>query len=154
MIAAGDQRRVPGADADVQIPKLRKGSFFPELLEPRRRIDKAQRWSPEQIAGWLKRTYPDDPELPVSHETIHRTLFVQSRGAPKRGLTEHLRTRRRMRRPGGRNYRRTDGRGQLVDISHISQRPAEAEDRVLPPPVEPAAVTPIPPTPAAELPAS
>jgi hypothetical protein len=117
MIAAGDQRRVPGADADVQIPKLRKGSFFPELLEPRRRIDKAQRWSPEQ-------------------------------------MTEHLRTRRRMRRPGGRNYRRTDGRGQLVDIFHISQRPAEAEDRVLPPPVEPAAVTPIPPTPAAELPAS
>jgi IS30 family transposase len=91
-----------------------------------------QRWSPEQIAGWLKRTYPQDPELQVSHETIYRTLFVQSRGALKRELTEHLRTRRRIRRPGGRNYRRTDGRGQLVDIVHISQRPAEAEDRAVP----------------------
>jgi IS30 family transposase len=91
-----------------------------------------KRWSPEQIAGWLKRTYPDDPELQVSHETIYRTLYVQSRGALKRELTEHLRTRRRIRRPGGRNYRRTDGRGQLSDIVHISERPAEAEDRAVP----------------------
>jgi IS30 family transposase len=91
-----------------------------------------KRWSPEQIAGWLKRTYPEDLELQVSHETIYRTLYVQSRGALKRELTEHLRTRRRIRRPGGRNYRRTDGRGQLNDTVHISQRPAEAEDRAVP----------------------
>jgi len=39
------------------------------------------RWSPEQIAGWLKAIYPDDPEMQVSHETIYRTLFIQSRGA-------------------------------------------------------------------------
>jgi IS30 family transposase len=38
------------------------------------------RWSPEQIAGWLARTYVDDPGMRVSHETIYRTLFVQSRG--------------------------------------------------------------------------
>lgn len=31
----------PAGDLDIQIPKLRSGSFFPELLEPRRRIDKA-----------------------------------------------------------------------------------------------------------------
>jgi IS30 family transposase len=68
----------------------------------------------------------------VSHEAIYRTLCVQSRSALKRELTEHLRTRRRIRRPGGRNYRRTDGRGQLVDIVHILQRPAEAEDRAVP----------------------
>ena len=37
------------------------------------------RWSPQQIAGWLKLTYPDDPEMHVSHESIYRTLFVQSR---------------------------------------------------------------------------
>jgi IS30 family transposase len=90
------------------------------------------KWSPEQIAGWLKRTYPGRAELQVSHETIYRTLYVQARGALKRELTEHLRTKRRIRRPGGRNYRRTDGRGQLVDIVHISERPAEAEDRAVP----------------------
>src|SRR4029077_19210209 len=27
-------------------------------------------WSPEQIAGWLKRTYPDET-FQVSHETIY-----------------------------------------------------------------------------------
>jgi|SRR5690606_9009216 len=31
----------PAGDIEVGIPKLRQGSFFPELLEPRRRIDRA-----------------------------------------------------------------------------------------------------------------
>lgn len=39
-----------------------------------------RRWSPQQIAGWLKITFPDDAEMQVSHESIYRTLFVQSRG--------------------------------------------------------------------------
>ncbi len=55
-------------------------------------------WSPEQIAGWLKRTYPDDKDLQVSHEAIYRTLFVQTRGALQKELLEHLRRTRGMRR--------------------------------------------------------
>ena len=90
------------------------------------------KWSPEQIAGWLKRTHPDDPELQVSHETIYRTLFVQSRGALKRELTEHLRTRRQVRQPGGRNRARGTGKGQLVDVVSISERPVEVADRAVP----------------------
>ncbi len=31
----------PAGDVEVAIPKLRTGSFFPELLEPRRRVDRA-----------------------------------------------------------------------------------------------------------------
>jgi transposase-like protein len=31
----------PAGDVEVTIPKLRTGSFFPELLEPRRRVDRA-----------------------------------------------------------------------------------------------------------------
>lgn len=58
-----------------------------------------QRWSPEQIAGWLKLAYPDDPEMQVSHESIYRTLFVQSRGALRKELTAYLRTGRVIRRP-------------------------------------------------------
>lgn len=50
-----------------------------------------QQWPPEQIAGWLERTYPDDPSCQVSHETIYRTLFIQSRGALKKELLAHLR---------------------------------------------------------------
>ena len=43
-------------------------------------------WSPAQIAGWLKRTYPEDECNQVSHETIYRSLFVQTRGVLKKEL--------------------------------------------------------------------
>ena len=90
----------------------------------------AVRWSPQQIAGWLKTTYPNDPEMQVSHETIYRTLFVQSRGALRKELTAHLRTRRVIRRPAG--TRLPDGRGGRPGILNISERPAEADDRAVP----------------------
>jgi IS30 family transposase len=89
-----------------------------------------RRWSPQQIAGWLKVSYPDDPEMQVSHESIYRTLFVQSRGALRRELTQYLRTGRVIRRPKG--VRLPDGRGGRPNTLHISERPAEAEDRAVP----------------------
>jgi IS30 family transposase len=89
----------------------------------------ARKWSPEQIAGWLARHYPDRPEMHVSHETIYRSLFVQARGALKHELTGYLRTRRVMRRPRGANKYRGNGMGQLRDVVSIRERPAEAEDR-------------------------
>ena len=48
-------------------------------------------WSPEQVAGWLKRIYPDDTSRQVSHETIYRSLFIQARGALKKELVDHSR---------------------------------------------------------------
>jgi IS30 family transposase len=42
--------------------------------------------APEQIAGWLKRTYPNNEKLQVSHETIYKILFIQARGALKKEL--------------------------------------------------------------------
>src|SRR3954469_15058882 len=89
-----------------------------------------EQWSPEQIAGWLKATYPNDPEMQVSHETIYRTLFIQSRGALRKELTQHLRTGRVIRRPAG--IRLPDGRGGRPGILNISERPAEAVDRAVP----------------------
>ena len=89
-----------------------------------------RRWSPQQIAGWLKLTYPDRPEMQVSHETIYRTLYVQSRGALRRELSRYLRTGRGYRHPRG--VRLPDGRGGRPNILHISERPAEAEDRAVP----------------------
>lgn len=89
-----------------------------------------RRWSPQQIAGWLKLTYPDDPEMHVSHESIYRTLFVQSRGALNKELTAYLRTGRVIRRSHG--MRVPDGRGARPGIVNISERPAEAEDRAVP----------------------
>ena len=89
-----------------------------------------RRWSPQQIAGWLKLTYPDDPGMHVSHESIYRTLFVQSRGALRKELTAYLRTGRVIRRAHG--VRLPDGRGARPGIVNISERPAEAADRAVP----------------------
>jgi IS30 family transposase len=90
------------------------------------------KWSPEQIAGWLRRTYPGDAELNVSHETIYRSLYIQARGALRHELTQHLRTKRGVRRGRGHRGLKDDGRGQIVGGIHISQRPADAEDRAVP----------------------
>jgi IS30 family transposase len=92
-----------------------------------RRLTK--RWSPRQIAATLARTYPDRPELRVSHETIYQALYVQSRGALRRELTRCLRTGRAVRRPQRReDERQPRFRGMLM----ISQRPAEVADRAVP----------------------
>src|SRR5438093_1464119 len=85
-------------------------------------------WSPEQIAGWLKRTYPDDETLQVSHETIYRSLFIQARGALKKELLEHLRRIRGMRR-SRHHTQKTAHHGRITDAVSISARPATAEDR-------------------------
>ena len=88
-------------------------------------------WSPQQISGWLKREYPSDEAMRVSHETIYRTLFVQARGALKRELLAHLRSRRMMRR-SRRASTRGQPRGQIKEAVSIRERPPEAEDRALP----------------------
>ena len=133
--ANGGRRRYRAARAEQQAwfrgtrPKRCKLAGQPELRD----IVAAQlrrRWSPQQIAGWLKTTYPDDPEMQVSHETIYRTLFIQSRGALRKELTAHLRSKRVTRRPAG--TRLPDGRGGRPGIINISQRPAEADDRAVP----------------------
>lgn len=88
-------------------------------------------WSPEQISGWLKRRYPSDQELQISHETIYRSLFVQARGVLKKELVGHLRTRRVIRRSKHSRIR-GQGRGQIVDGVSIRERPATVEDRAVP----------------------
>src|SRR6202162_2837709 len=88
-------------------------------------------WSPEQISGWLKRRYPEDESMRVSHETIYRGLFIQARGVLKKGLIQHLRFQRRIRRS---RHARDSGHpsGQIVDAISIRERPAEIEDRAIP----------------------
>jgi IS30 family transposase len=88
-------------------------------------------WSPEQVAGWLKRTYPDDTSRQVSHETIYRSLFIQARGALKKELVEHLRRSRVMRR-SRHHTQKTDHHGRITETVSISERPASVEDRALP----------------------
>lgn len=88
-------------------------------------------WSPQQIAGWLKRTYPDDETFQVSHETIYRSLFIQARGVLKKELLQHLRRTRAMRR-SRHHTQKSDDRRKIRDAVSISERPATAEDRAVP----------------------
>ncbi|HET9271484.1 MAG TPA: IS30 family transposase [Vicinamibacterales bacterium] len=90
----------------------------------------AAQWAPEQIAGWLKVTYPDEPAMQVSHETIYRSLFVQSRGVLKAGLIRQLRRRRTMRR--AQQARRPNEGAAIPDAVSIRERPPEVADRAVP----------------------
>jgi len=88
-------------------------------------------WSPDQIAGWLKYTYPDDEHYQVSHETIYKTLFIQARGALKKELLQYLRRPRAMRR-SRHHTQKTSDHGRITNTVSIRERPAEVEDRAVP----------------------
>lgn len=132
----GGRRRYRAAVADAETwdravrPQVYRLAQHPTL---RARVEEKLEadWSPEQIAGWLKRTYPKDPDMQVSHETIYLSLFVQSRGVLKQALIRHLRRRKTMRRS---QHATTAGqtRGQIIDAVSIRERPASVEDRAIP----------------------
>jgi len=90
-----------------------------------------QRWSPEAIAGWLKRMHPGNEARQVSHETIYQTLFIQARGALRKELLAHLRRSRGMRR-SRQHTQKTMDHGRITHAVSIRERPAEAEDRAVP----------------------
>ena len=111
-------------------PKLCKLACCP-FLRRTVSVRLRQKWSPEQIAGWLKRTYPMDLQKQVSHETIYRSLFIQARGVLKKELLEHLRARRTVRRSRHASMKR-NGLGQIKNAVSISERPPSVEDRAVP----------------------
>lgn len=90
-----------------------------------------RKWSPQQIAGWLKREYPGDEFNQVSHETIYRSLFIQARGALKKELQECLRSKRSIRR-AKRSTLKGIGLGAMPNAVSIRERPASVEDRAVP----------------------
>ncbi|AEI93748.1 putative transposase [Roseobacter litoralis Och 149] len=90
-----------------------------------------RKWSPQQIAGWLMREHPDEEAKRVSHETIYRSLFVQTRGVLKKELQAHLRATRSIRRSRHATLKRS-GLGKFNDAVSIRERPADVEDRAVP----------------------
>ena len=90
-----------------------------------------RKWSPQQIAGWLMREHPNEECKRVSHETIYRSLFIQTRGVLKKELLTHLRATRSIRRSRHATLKRS-GIGKFNDAISISDRPAEVEDRAVP----------------------
>lgn len=89
-----------------------------------------QGWSPEQISQRLKRDFPDDVSMRISHEAIYQALYVQSRGALQRELVACLRTGRALRVPRARS--RQKAWAHVTSDVLLSERPAEAEDRAVP----------------------
>ena len=124
--AAADKR----AWAEALRPKACKLVRYPRLRHAVARKLR-QNWSPAQIAGWLKRTYPEDETYHVSPETIYRSLFVQARGVLKKELMQHLRSKRPIRR-SRHATQKADQRGRIPDAVSISKRPASIEDRAVP----------------------
>ncbi len=111
-------------------PKLCKLACHPTLA--RAVSAKLRRkWSPEQVAGWLKRAFPGEACKQVSHETIYRSLYIQARGVLKKELLAHLRAKRTVRRSQHASLKR-HGNGQIKDAVSISERPASVEDRAVP----------------------
>jgi IS30 family transposase len=117
------------AEERARRPQLTKFTDNPALVaEVQARLKR--KWSPRQISLTLRRDFPEQPEMQVSHETIYQELYVQGRGHLHRELTRCLRTGRALRRP----HRLADQRGrrQIPPEIMISQRPAEATDRAVP----------------------
>jgi IS30 family transposase len=129
-----DQYRAAVADELAWVrahrPKRCKLAKHPPL---RRAVARKLRlnWSPEQIAGWLKRVHPEEEPCQVSHETIYRSLFVQARGVLKKELLQHLRSKRTNLR-SKHISQKGEGHGQIKDMISISERPASVEDRAVP----------------------
>ena len=76
----------------------------------------SKNWSPEQISGWLKLTFPGDRSMHVSHETIYKSLFIQTRGLFHKEMRNYLRTRRKFRHA---KSHKAGSRGKIVDAVSI-----------------------------------
>lgn len=116
------------AQARAARPKTAKLNSNKALrVEVEKRLGKKD--SPVQIAGRLRKDFPNNPEMWVSHETIYQSLYVESRGGLKRELLKSLRTGRTLRKP---QRRPDERRGRIQDMVMIADRPAEVEDRAIP----------------------
>ena len=128
------QYRATRADANAWDRALRPKDCKLVLNRPLSNVVELKlrrKWSPEQVAGWLKRENPGDEWNQVSHETIYRSLFIQARGALKKELQAYLRSKRSIRRARTSTLK-SNGPGGMPNAVSIRERPASVEDRAVP----------------------
>lgn len=116
------------ATTRARLPRRRRKLLDPWLWQYVR-THLGQGCSPEQIAGRLRREYPDDMGKRLSTETIYAALYVLPRGSLRTELLAALRQARQARRPRSRG---TDRRGQLPNMTPITDRPPEVASRLVP----------------------
>lgn len=125
--AAGSDTRAWDCAKRPKACKLSFNERLCQLIARKLRL----KWSPQQIAGWLRRQHPDEESHRVSHETIYRSLYVQTRGVLKKELQDCLRSSRAMRRSRHATQKGLKLR-KIKDAVPISERPPEIEDRAVP----------------------
>jgi transposase, IS30 family len=118
------------SEARARRPKTGKLAGCPRLRQEVEGL-LAMKYSPQQVAGVLAMSYPDRPEMQVSHETIYKALYVQGRGELRRELHRCLRTGRALRKPRARTQQGSR-QGRIPNMVNVSERPAEANDRAVP----------------------
>ncbi len=106
-------------------PKLSASAALRDEVEAKLR----HHWSPQQIAAWLRLTFPDDPTLWISHETIYTSVFRHVKGLSPR-MCRYLRSGRDRRRPRRRG--RGERRGKNPNMVLIGSRPSTIENRKQP----------------------
>lgn len=112
--------------------RVRRGHCAIEQMPPLRAAvhDYLRRgWSPEEIAGTLKREHPDLEHMQTSHESIYRYVYVVARGELHRELAKCLRRKHRTRKPHRRSVATTQGK--IPDMVLVDERPPEVEDRLV-----------------------
>lgn len=119
------QVHTEGRRARPQPSKLARDPRLHEYVQAKLKL----KWSPEQISNKLVEDHPGEESMRVSHETIYRALYVQTRGTLKRDLVTKLRTGRALRKPQAKGQQ--DGRGKRPELPLIADRPAEAADRAV-----------------------
>ena len=137
-VLVGRPRLQPGYDAQrasARARRVRRQGRGPRKLHPAGPLWGQvlallrQAWSPQQIAGTLRREHPGQPALQASHETIYTAIYAAPRGSLRRELVSLLRQGKSTRKP---RTRGVDRRGSLQDIVSIHVRPPEANERLLP----------------------
>lgn len=107
--------------ARPKIPRLAGNTQLRLIVQ--RKLNRC--WSPEEISGWLRKTYPGDATMRLCHETIYRALLLREGAGLHKRYALKLRTGRRIRKT---RWRSRTGQGSRIrNMTMIDQRPAEIE---------------------------
>lgn len=128
-VAATAQSRAAARRAGAKAARKKLGQRFDTPLGKTVLNELQRALSPEQIAGRLRLVHPEAPTERVSHETIYQAVYVVPRGELRTELIGLLRQSRSKRMPRARGVSR---RGNIANMTPLTERPAEADSRAVP----------------------